>query len=324
MRRYDSLKQTDKQKISISNLKSSLDDANNAIYQILDWGLPNLLSLFSNIMSFILVCFQEDLHYSALIIIVYYFIAYKFKIHNWQKEFKTKREKQNKLKKKLENVIALLFHDRRSNRYSNLDSKVSDKRKEEYKGISNWRNMQWKLNLVNMGSIFLIVGIIYSTPEMKVVSIITLLGVLKSVNTSFQYFTSFLNRYDKFILDITSFEELFKGKESQEMPEQLELPEKYTFQLNIKQKTQKSVFTLTSEVFSIFQGQRVLIKGASGAGKSTILKAFRGEIEGCDLLDKNKPRNGLTLRHGIGHGRHRLAVHVVAKEVFFASDLKTP
>jgi ABC-type multidrug transport system fused ATPase/permease subunit len=283
---YDRMTFTSKNKLSVHDFRQKMNDARWPINSIIVWGLPEVIESVTTIISFIIILISVKQYMLGGIIFVLNCLAGMFLIRPLQKKISEFRKTFRKKIQKLNSII-------RSNleMFQNKHKSVNDMLKDEF-SIADinceqyWYYISFIVGITN--ALPLIYCYYYMTNINQLLIIIQFSGHLKSVVSSL---TGFMNQYGKLDADYASGFNMWQNATFGDIPENLDIPDQLIIQdVCVERKNFVLKLDRLLPNITINKGDKILIQGSSGHGKSTFLNALTGKIPGI-ILDKGMPEN---------------------------------
>ena len=268
-----------------------LHGASYSIWAAMEWGLPTFIKLIAVIIRSLIIFYRESLMKELFILIILNILVYLFITKKLQDKFTLLKEKNNE--KELENLslIENFLPSFETNDYTVHDIMILETANDQMNlTIDNsWNKISIVTSLSNSlgGLIFVLksdVGPVYF--------LLVIQALTSSIN-SLSCVMNYINQFNTYLLKFNTYERIWVGQQFVEDLEKLTIPHTMVVeQINIKRDS----FTFGGMISPISQGDRILIKGKSGSGKSTFLDAMLGKI------------NGITLAYGQPGNFHHLVV----------------
>jgi ABC-type transport system involved in cytochrome bd biosynthesis fused ATPase/permease subunit len=285
--RYATLSLSSKNKMPFSDFRSKLAKACYAIEIVLDWGINEITSLISTFFSCIMIFWNNGMAPLLFLLVVLNAAAYKFyinKLHiGFNEERKKARDESNQISDLMALVIPLFQNDQKTPDFVlGFDARLREGQTQIGK---KWSHISTVTSIINKIGLIL-VCMAKNQPQVR------LLLIIKGFNDfarTFGDLMRFLNQYQQLGSDFTHHEEQWDRAEFKPKPVQLPLPEKLIVR-NIQVSLNNFNFSASSLTFDINKGEKVLIQGPSGHGKSMFLNLLTGRIPGMNLV-VNKPEN---------------------------------
>lgn len=277
--KYDSLDFESKNITPSDEYYSKLDRAGYAISCILNWGFTTVLSLVANIFGALFVFLKEGLYQELLTLVIINILVYFCISKGIQDRFTILQEK---IREENQEFCAMISNylpqfesgDKSIDQINNLSSKRIT---NEDKISIAWRTNSFVIELTN--SLSLVVFLF--TETLDYLLIITATSKLtSSLNSVMQ----FMNQYNSYSMDYIVFNACFNNCtfKKQKVVNQVFTKDIEIKEINIK----RGSLTLVGDPFEIKQGDKILIRGKSGSGKSTFINALLGKIKGITFDSK--------------------------------------
>jgi ABC-type transport system involved in cytochrome bd biosynthesis fused ATPase/permease subunit len=287
LKRYDRLSHSSKNKLTVVKFDTNLQKANNSVTTVIDWGLSTTCHLIGTFISCIWTFIRTGFYVELFAITGIISIAYFLIIRNKQKEFSTLRHTRNEENRNIRSKMALLlpsfqYKERTPEDMNSMFMKIQENNTNV--------NKLWRTIMLNMGLISEISTIIVIFCS-SVAEFMLILHTLSSLNSAVRELTYFLNQFNGMISDYDLYMDLWKGLEYKPEPHKMLIPNKLDI-TNVAVKKGDFVVTLNSNdiPLSFNLGTKMLIKGATGGGKTTFLDGLTGKLDGVTLSYGN-PEN---------------------------------
>jgi len=274
--KYENLDDTSKEKDTIESFCNKLDKSCHVISMKCSWGLNVFTSLISCIISLSVIFIINKEFLLLLLFIVINICWFKFIMYNEIVKLDSLRTIYRKKRHILYENIKLLY-----NRFylgECNSNKIIDKENilinESFLLDSTWNYVIILQQVPNLICLFCVAFLLFDTVKYQMIIIIFI--KIKNVvsNTS-----HFLNEWKTMENDIKAISDFFEGKTSKIKSIQYDIPITLSFNVNNKIKSDNII---------INQGDRIILSGDTGCGKTTLIKALMGYIDGV-TYDSNKP-----------------------------------
>lgn len=294
--KYNNLSFSSKNKTNLYDFEKKMKDASSALIMVIDWGLPQFINLISSLLSCLIIFVRQELYLIGIIILAINIIIY----YNFIKKLQDNLSKERNITKKNDNMIrnAITLY---LPLFQYKEKNVSDILQLEEKILKNSINInkQWNdISLVtsltnNMG--MLIFGLFYKTTSTdEVINSSNIVRLLLIINTLYQFrssvarLMSFINWYGGLDVEYINYENFWKELEFADEPVRLSLPKSLDItNIDIINDNFKLSFDKSTTNICINEGDRILIRGESGQGKTTFINSLMGKIKGIQLSYNN-------------------------------------
>ena len=289
IRQYSRLSFDSKNKATAETFYQKMLQLSESYFQLISWGIPNFFRLIGSFFKcFVIFCFK-GLFYPLLLIIGINFGFYFFCIRDKQKKFTDHMKKDRENRDKIRSLVTIslpMFQQGEKNpeyilELTNTIDNSWLKIEERWDSIMNITKMVNKSGIVVI-SIFL---------SDSIPGFLLLINTLRSLNSSISSLTAFLNHNNRYESNYDSYIKFFNKLEYQDAPLQLVLPREIIIDsVNIDHGGFNMRFSPNIKSLSISHGDKILIRGRTGHGKSTFINALMGKIKGIEL-NIGKPEN---------------------------------
>lgn len=284
--KYNSLAFESKNKTTTTDFNTKLNDATNSISMVIDWGFPQIFSVLCAICSCFIIFVREKLYILGIIIILINIIFYTKFIKKLQDEYfkgRKERKKQDSNTYNIKTLYLPLFQYKEKNVKDliNLDEKTINNSLENNK---QWGKISLTTSFTNNIGIF-IFGMFINSSAVK---LLLMLNVMQQFKNAITNLMNFLNWFSRMEMDFNTFEEfwvpLFFSQDAikRELPEILNI----TSVLIENDKFKVSLCPKIKNI-SIRSGDKLLIQGKSGHGKTTFINGLMGKIKGVQFSEGN-------------------------------------
>lgn len=275
-RKYASLDFHSKNQESITSFRRKMQDASFAIAAVSEWGVTTVTDLLTTIIGTIWIFYNEGLGLLLIGIIISNFIVYATIIRSIQHTYTKLRMENVKNRQKSRAQIDCKLPWLEAGTYS--PDGIIDLEKalisSNIRMGNIWKKISFVTNFTNtLPLIFLAFD---SDPK----TFLLMIKVFGSFTSSVRSFMGFINQLQTYKIKIDTYLAIWKDKKFAPQMHQYDLP--CTLKITNIDINQGG-FKVTGEPLSITQGQKILIKGESGHGKSTFINALIGKIKGITL-----------------------------------------
>ena len=278
--------QYDKLTYECKNLKihsqfiENINLANQALANIIDWGLHEIINLTSAIIGVIITFSEKNLIKHLFVFIMVYGIFYHTILKKKQGDY-SKLQKKNQIKRSQNNTKEYLYSVPFQYKEINPEFMINIKKNSLDSQMEN--NIAWnKLLVVNDSMIEFISSIlIYLSSSdiltfmLIIISMNKLSGAIHGLSnfmTMYQRLNSDFNNFKEFWLNDIEFEKDFVKLSIQDHPIEID-------QIDILRGDYHITNHSSLGKIQFYPGIKVLIQGPSGHGKSTFLKGVFGLIK---------------------------------------------
>lgn len=275
-KKYESLSYRSKMLTPVNDFLRRKTDVAWGIVNTIIYSFKDFLNIIANFMAVIYIFYNNSLLFELLIMIIIHILAYYFilaKYHQQINKLRTNCHKKNAVIQNLIQIDLPRFErgERSPEHMANHDYQIES----NYELTENmWNKIEFASNIINTTSI-----IIFTTSDEKYF-LLVLMATSKFTN-SISLMMNSLNTYNMNNSKYKSYLELWKDKHFNVEEKQLVLPNQLIFHVDIQQG--KFRLESGSESLNIIQGDKIIINGRTGQGKTTFINALIGNIDGLIL-----------------------------------------
>jgi ABC-type multidrug transport system fused ATPase/permease subunit len=277
--RYNNLSFDSKVIKNYSSFEQVLTPAENSIRMMVDWGFPNVVSLVSCIMGLIWTFYQKNMLTLLFGVTIFFVPCYHFMIKSFQESY-TNIHKS--LRKARHRIMAKLQLDGISYQYKEYTPEYMIK--STNKVIDNDLEIESSWNRVSGTTTMTIevtcVGIIWFCSN-NVQDFMLFVIVLKQLSNAVQQANTFFTNYNRMKNDFDNYNEFWDGTSELGEPVKLDIkaqPHIEILKVSINRGDYNIGLCPDFGKFTIRPGQKILIDGPSGHGKSSFVKALFGLV----------------------------------------------
>ena len=289
IKQFDTLSYISKNKLGVNKFWEVLLSGSNSVESLIDWGLPCVTSLLGSIVSITWIFIKKDLITEFVIITSFIFTIYYFFLNKKQCLYNTT---QKDLYQKNQNLRALLRLKLPAFQYKEYTSDDISNIYYQIKKNNHTVHRTWIDICYLSESVYQIIGIFIGYITMDDISKFMLcFNTVSKLSNSISNLTNFMTQYKRHCNEYNTFIDFWTDVEYSDEPEKLELVSNLQItSIDIK----KNNFTLKLAdnfgIFPFYQGIKILIRGKTGEGKSSLVEAITGKIPGC-YMNYGKPEN---------------------------------
>lgn len=269
----------------VEEFKRKLNNAGNSLITIYGWGFSQILGLISAVIGCLFVFIQNKLYYVGLLTIAFNIVSYFLISKKLQKEYtdckKQTRDEQDRANCDIALSLPLFqYNEKTVDEMMDMETIIQN-------GYAK-NSLIWnKITLVTNTTNALCLLPLWMIYDGDVVKFILLLDAFNQLNQAVHHLMNFMNQFSRIDGEYNNYEEVWKDAVFEEEPKKLQMTDTKVTGINLK--LGGLTFKLGNQL-TIKQGQRILIKGPSGHGKTTFLNALIGKIAGLDL-EFGMPKN---------------------------------
>ena len=287
LEQYNRLSFDSKNKATVDIFYLKMDSACDSITTMITWGFPTLINLIGAFLQCILIFYYKKLIFMLYFIIAINVIVYlkyiKIRQKKYSNDVKFNREKIDKIKSKIHLSLPLFAHGEKTTNFIldliiNIELIWND-------STLLWNHIMLITKIVNKCGIILIsIGF-----NGSVASYMLLIRVIGNFNGAVSNLSSFLNQNNRHETNFNSYQMLFSDLIFKDKPINIQLISSINI---IDCKISHGGFSMCFDTGGLIIniGDKILIRGRSGHGKSTFINALMGKIDGL-ILDKYQLEN---------------------------------
>ena len=263
-----------------SQFIENINMAIQAISNIIEWGLHEMISLTSAIIGVLITFYKKKLLRHLFVFIFIYGIFYYKVVKKKQVEY-SKLQKKNQKKRAIYNTKEYLYSVPFQFCEFSADSMIKIKTKSLETQLEN--NIAWnKLLIINNSMIDLISSILIYMASKDIITFMLIMISMNKLSSAIHGLSNFMTMYQRLNSDFSNFKEFWSTN--------LEF-EKDFVKISISDHSieidnidiERGEYKITShpslKKINFYPGIKVLIQGPSGHGKSTFLKGVFGLIK---------------------------------------------
>jgi ABC-type Mn2+/Zn2+ transport system ATPase subunit len=273
--RYDSLSFETKNKSPMKVFYRIMTDAAHVIGLMFTTGVPDVLRMIGTVASTCVVFYVNNIYKQAFICAIIVGAIYIICVIPQQRVYNTdastRRKKKKALLEKIDMNLAAFQHKERSvdymyGLYGQIVSMSTDDLNQR---LELTTNLKWVIKIC-----IIVVAYRALTAQGFILTIMS----LKKLEVSFDKISKFSNWYNRMCDEYTTYTDFFKSAVYAKSPIPIHpCPDLKIVDVNIT----RGDFKLTSSIpINFYKGVKILIRGTSGGGKSTLMNAITGKIKG--------------------------------------------
>jgi ABC-type transport system involved in cytochrome bd biosynthesis fused ATPase/permease subunit len=282
-RKYEKLSLIDKNLINIHDYKDKLVTVANSIALVIDWGLHECMVLIKTLA----ILFYVSQNHSVVVLILCSLSIYNFVFRvaeiNFRKQHKEYQKQIIGMRREANQRIMLLqfAHTQTEDIEDILQRKIFVSKKSD----RGWNYMARSIDYINFTNFLILV---YLQSEVSKLQTVLLMSVFVKFSTAVKWIVRFSHSLQRGEDSYKEYIEMFKNAKFSPLPIQKTFPK--IMKINDIDIDLGDVKLKLVSSFSLHRGDRILITGPSGGGKTTTLHAIRGLIPGVTLA-KDKSGN---------------------------------
>ena len=263
-----------------SQFIENINMANQAMSNIIDWGLHEIISLTSAIIGVLITFYKKNLLKHLFVFIIIYGIFYYSIIKNKQEKY-SKLQKKNQKKRSQNNTKEYLYSVPFQYREINPEFIINIKKISLNTQMEN--NIAWnKLLSMNDSIIGLISSILIYIASNDIITFMLIMISMNKLSSAINGLSNFMTMYQRVNSDFTIFKDFWLldldfEKDFVKLSiydHSLEIES-----IDIERGDYHIINDLKLGKINFHPGIKVLIQGPSGHGKSTFLKGMFGLIK---------------------------------------------
>ena len=286
--KFDNFASTSKNKITSEVFHKKMSDSWYSISNNMMNGYKIVIDILTNIYVTIRIFISQDITLLLVFLIVIQYLSYKFIVSKYHKATLDKDNKFRSVTKRIENFLNILLPSFENSQTDynvclSHDLQISDARSVF---IDSFHKSHMIVTIIN---VFCLAVLILGGSNITII-----LSVFGKFSSAVQSLNGFLDWYLKLNSNFVTYLELMDGHESNPLPSQHNIPEKIVLvSVNIPMRKKVLTFVDGLKSLTIRRGNKILIQGPSGHGKSTFIDSLIGKKDGI-ALDILTPRHFYT------------------------------
>jgi ABC-type transport system involved in cytochrome bd biosynthesis fused ATPase/permease subunit len=283
--KYNKMTFESKSDATMTKFERILDNAADAMYLMIEWGLPQISNIIGIIVGIVWLFYRKNiLRISMAFLMIFALIYAKFILpmqtqynKNAQNNRAIRRHSYQKLKM---SATPFQFKERTPKYMNSIYAQLID---GNYNIVIERQSI---INYVKVGCKICTLAICYMFTTKT--EFLMIFMSMNKFNQTFIHMTGFLNHYNRMYDEYDTYVEFFQTKEF--CSEALSLQPTPNLTIN-KIDINRGKFKIYSDVkLKFFKGVKIFIRGASGSGKSTLMNGITGKIAGVDF-NIGEPKN---------------------------------
>jgi len=282
-RKYEKLSLIDKNQIDINEYKDKLVTVADSIALTIDWGLHEFIVLLKTLAILCYVSQSKSVFALTFCSLSIYYFIFLTAETKFRKQHKIYQKQIVGMRREISQRIRLLQFAHTD--ADDIEELVWKKITIAKKSDRGWNNMARSIDYINFANFFILVS---SQSNISELQIVLLMSVFIKFSTAIKWVVRFSHSLQRGEDSYTEYIEMFKDVNFSPLPIQKPFPKIMKIKsINIQLNDVKLQLDTS---FNLQSGDRILITGPSGGGKTTTLHAIRGLIPGV-TLEKDKPEN---------------------------------
>lgn len=270
-KKYNKLDLVSREKESVEDFTSKVSRGSYATMSQIQWGVNIVSSSIISLISFFYIVFSSGRFSIAIILIVLNVVWLKLITSLFIKKYDTKNLEFREMRKTNESLMRLYaqriysFEDCVSN-YLECEKRIDGSSQEVF---SLWQNA---VTLQQLPNYFAMLTIPYMVEDVSLYPVFVL--VFNNFTSAMRGLSQFMNRWTDIKRDIKSMDDFWEDKSEKSKPIQENIPEIINVSIRLSHGPQ-------TDNLRIVKGGRYNIRGESGCGKTTLIKAILGYTDGA-------------------------------------------
>lgn len=260
-----------------------------SIHMIIDWGFPTLIQMCGAIISCIYMFISSGLYITFIAMIILNTTTYLFLTKKQQKIYYDQQKKRKTKNERINSLLKLFYplFVQGDKPAKELVSMLEKTHKADNKQSLMWYYITFITEFSNKLALIFIGYQSRNNPIMFVM----MLNAYNKLSDNIQNLIRFMNHFSKINSDFETYTSYWTDLTFKKPVKQRLIPVSLTIDsVDIQHRDNKRQFHLQSiEPLNIIQGDKIIINGASGSGKTTFLKALLGHIKGIVLRNNINP-----------------------------------
>ncbi|ARF10734.1 ABC transporter [Hokovirus HKV1] len=286
-KKYNNISFEDKTIKTSSEHKEALCPYTSASYMLIEWGMPNALSLFGTIVATLYVFYYKDLLLILISVIIFFGIIYYFFISKKQKQLTTL---DKKLKQKNQMLFARIQMYLIPFQYKEYTPKDIIKNYVEIKKNQKTITKQYTIISSFTSTANNIISFIVCYTASNDVNNFLLLSIfMNQLTRDINNTMWFINQYNRYKNDYDNYKKFMSNVSFNDEPEKINIDDNGLVIKNVNIKRGDYVIKC-NDIIKINKNDKILVTGPTGHGKSSFVKALFGLIPGI-TLENNNPNN---------------------------------
>jgi ABC-type multidrug transport system fused ATPase/permease subunit len=284
--KYDSLSFDSKNKVTAEIFNKKMEKASESIHRIITWGIPTTFMLLNTIFQCVCIFYLKKMLFHLCLIIIVNTVCYLTCIRKKQSFYssytRNAREEVDSIHSLITLSLPMFQQKEKSVDYiTNLATSI---KKIWDKDEDLWNNIMSITKLINR----ICVVVISLYMRNSVGGFLLMSRTLGGFNSAIASLTSFMNQFNRYNVDFDSYCKLYDDLTYESPPININVPQ--TINITNVDVQRGNFHVKFSENIKINQGNKILIRGGTGDGKTTFVNALMGKIHGI-TFDVNSPQN---------------------------------
>ena len=288
--KYNEFSFLTKNKNTFTSYNSKFDSACLSINMVIDWGIPSIINSFTMILSLIFITISYGMTTFVFIFITFDICFYTYIIRGFFKKFVQEKKQYKKTKQSIVEKRTLMYPLFQT-RDITINQMTDSSNKENDINIiieNGWTTINQRVCIAQiLNLVFVLLFLHYTVSPNKMM----ILSLFNKMESSLVQLMHFMNQFERFDSNYDMFHKVLEEAEYDEFPPQHNMPKNMIINKVDVNLGNYSLISLLSEKLIINQGEKILLKGKSGSGKTTFINALVGLINGIELDGHSQPHN---------------------------------
>ena len=145
---------------------------------------------------------------------------------------------------------------------------------------NGWNKMTSNIDYINFTNLLLLLAFnrkLFDNP----IKLIILLTTFSGFANATKWLLRFIHSYQRSTECYQEYTDILKDTSSKKLPFQIKIPN--GLEISVKKLTRGSINLQMKSKFKLEFGDRILVKGASGSGKTSLMLVFQGRLQGATM-----------------------------------------
>lgn len=275
--KYEKLDIVSREKSTIHEFKMLVDNGSKSRNSIASWGIRAGSSTLTSITSliYIMITLQAS---NVIIMMIFNNFCWYFLITKYYINYHDKCNDQFRKIKRINDNLSLLYGIRINNFEPVLDfymyckTEINNKMAQKHTLFTKIIYLQ---QIPIYGTLFVIPYLISDKTIYPFIII-----MLNNLTATLNEFIHFNNFFDEMMRDLVNMDNFWQGKIIRTLPIQQIIPDNITVQISLPHINVNGKITIK-------KGKRYLIRGYSGCGKTSLIRAIMGHVDGAKIYESS-------------------------------------
>jgi ABC-type transport system involved in cytochrome bd biosynthesis fused ATPase/permease subunit len=278
--KYDTMSFESKNKHPMSEFERVMREGTNVIFLMVEWCIPTISKILGVSISTGWLFYRKNiLHIAGAILIIMVFLYFTFIIKKQtaynKNAFNNRKDRRHNFQKINMNLAPFQYKERTVEYMYNIHENITNGNQtsiNENQSIKTWIKLGAKISTMIVCYLFI------NTPS----EFLMIFMNLNKINSVISEVSNFSTQWNRMCDEFNTYQKSFAGAEFKTTPEPMyQSPNLVIDNINIVRKCGFSVVSNTK--INFFTGVKILIRGSSGHGKSTLLNGINGKILGVSF-----------------------------------------